>query len=120
MPHRPALAALLSLLFALGGCASFEFGARVRADLTDTDTWADGYTTDDALHDFDGRIIDFALWGFTERAGEMASIDVWPLFGFAVGPLGGRARLLGWEAGGGVLLYTPGRTPQRAGTGAVE
>lgn len=54
----------------------------------------------------DGTILRADVLKF-DRGGEIATLEVWPVFGLGIGLLGARVQVLSVEAAAGVLLYHP-------------
>ncbi len=97
----------------LAGCVSLEVGTEKSPSRLEMKGLASGYGSLDGLRPYDGKILRFGLLSESERDGEIASIDVWPLAGVGVGVLGARVRLLLLDLGVGTLWYQP--EPRTAG-----
>lgn len=70
-------------------------------------TIASAYVGLEGIKPYDGNIIHIGLWDMDERPGEIASFDLWPLFGVGIGIVGVRAHVLPVDAGVGAIWYQP-------------
>ena len=100
---------------ALPACSSFNLNLHDTPPEFPDQAVFDLHGTTDALHDYDGNIINASFLGTGERKGELAMLDVWPFFGVGIGPLGLRLRILPLEVGIGLGFYQPS-----AATGGEE
>ncbi len=98
----------------LPGCLSLSLETESHDPALAVSGLVDGYATVDALDPYDGQLVHAGIFSSAARRGEVASLDVWPLFGVGVGVAGGRVRVLPLEVALGTLFYEPSR-PQRAG-----
>jgi hypothetical protein len=59
------------------------------------------------IDDYDGKIIKLGLLSRSPGGGQLAGVEVWPLFKVGVGLVGAQVRVLPLELGAGVLFYHP-------------
>ena len=113
--RRTKLMALALVAAAVPACSSFNLNlADTPPEFPDAAV-LDWHFTTDALHEYDGNILDATFLGTGERKGELIMVDLWPFVGVGVGPLGFRLRVLPLEIGLGIGFYAPS---QPTGTAA--
>lgn len=97
--------ALALLLF---GC-SLKIGTRSDPEGLSVEGLAGGYASLSGIRPYDGTIIELDFLKRSPRSGEfeVASVEVWPVAGLAVGLVGARAQLFVLDVGAGVLAYRP-------------
>jgi len=100
----PVLGLFLSPLLC-SGCFSLSVGTKSEPSQLEMSGLADGYAKVDALPEYNGTIFKVGLFSESNREGEWASIDLWPLGGVGVGFVGARVRILFLEVAGGVLGF---------------
>ena len=91
----------------LSGCVSMKVGMEKQPSRLQVEGIATGYAALSGIRPYDKTILKAGLFSETERDGEIASIDIWPLGGVGVGLAGGRIQLLSLDVGAGVLFYQP-------------
>jgi hypothetical protein len=107
--------ALLSL--PLTGCIGVSVG-------TDNDEFfrvrglGTAYAALPGIDDYDGKILKVGLLTRSPGGGQLAGVELWPLFKVGVGLVGAQVRVLPLELGAGVLFYHP--TPVRRDLDADE
>lgn len=97
---------VFALLFLVPGCISFRLSAEDDPSLkySGLGTAYAGYS---GFDEWDGDLIKLGLLGGQGRAGEIFSLDIWPLGGVGIGLAGARVRVLPIELGVGALFYSP-------------
>ena len=113
----PTLALCAALL---PGCLSLSLRTEQHDPALAVSGIVDGYVTPDALGSYDGELLHAGLFGSSARKGEIASLDVWPLFGVGIGVVGARVRVLPIEAALGTLFYEPSRPRHAAADDDVD
>jgi hypothetical protein len=108
--RRIAIVVMALSLLGLSGCV-VQVGTEHGTAVTTIGGLASGYVSLESLPKYDGTIFRFGIFDMGERPGEIASADLWPLAGAAVGIIGARARILMLGAGAGVLWYQPKPPP---------
>ncbi len=114
-PVRRLLAPLAALACAAPGCVHMSAGFEQSPDRFEIDGPGVIYATADAWPRWNGNLIELGLLTESERDGELLSLDVWPLFGFGVGIVGARVRVLMLEFGAATLFHDPLPLPSRYG-----
>jgi hypothetical protein len=66
-----------------------------------------GYFACNGIRPYNGTIVEAGALGASNRWGDIASVDGWPIGGFGVSFIGCRIKLLACEAGLGMLGYHP-------------
>lgn len=102
--RTPAAAVLLAL--PLAGCLSIKAGNGPGAAVVRMDGPVQAHVSAGPPAR-SSSVVNVGVLRGTQRDGELASVDVWPLFGVGVGVLGARASILGLEVGVGTLFYDP-------------
>ena len=92
------------------GCVSVKAGTDEGGSGLHISGLVDGYISLDGFRPYDGTILEFGLLN-SARRGEVVSFDLWPLFGFGVGIVGVRTRVLLLDVGVGALFYDPHAPP---------
>ena len=86
-------------------------GSSVMADeeppLFQSDGLVNGYFAFNGIRPYNGTIFEAGALGASNRWGDIASVDGWPLGGFGVSLIGCRIKLLPLESGFGMLGYHP-------------
>jgi hypothetical protein len=109
--------ACLGVLCTLGvttGCISIKVGTEAEHSKIQILGLVGGYATVNALHHYEGNILEFGLFTSSKRPGELVSLDVWPVGGVGFGFIGGRVRFLPLEVALGTLFYCP-KEPEEYG-----
>jgi len=101
------LMALALVAAAVPACSTFNLNMHDTPPEFPDAAVLDFHFSTEALHDWDGNILDASLFGTGERKGELAMIDLWPFVGVGVGPIGARIRVLPIELGLGIGFYAP-------------
>lgn len=99
------VAGLLLIPILSGGCLSISIGPKSQPSELEISGLADGYATVGAFPEYDGTIFKAGIFSGSNRDGEWASVDLWPLGGVGVGFVGARVRVLFLEVAGGVLGF---------------
>lgn len=104
----------LALLLSLTSCFSLRIGGGDHDDdgFFEIDGVADAYADTYSWSDYDGPPVDIGVLSFNN--GEVASVDLGPIFGVGVGLAGFRLRVFPFDVGLGTLFYDPeDATPRR-------
>jgi len=105
--------AILCTLIALcaSGCIRLTAGVYPESYKPQFRGWMNGYATHTEMRGYDGTILTFATFSDAERPGELLSLDLWPLAGIGIGPIGARVRVLPFGIGFGAIAYDPHPQP---------
>lgn len=98
---------LLMSVFCLVSCFSLSIGTKKDPSRIQMKGLASAYASADWIEPYDGTVMRAGIFSESDRDGEWASVDIWPLGGVGVGLVGARVRLLFFEIGAGVLAYKP-------------
>jgi hypothetical protein len=74
---------------------------------TKSNRLVNAYFSCNGVRPYNGTIVEVGALGTPNRWGDIVSVDIWPLGGFGVSPIGGRIKVLPLEAGFGTLGYEP-------------
>ena len=91
----------------LSGCLTLKVGAKSEPPQIKARGLVNAHFTATGFEPYGGHVLKAGLFGDSNRAGEIVSLDVWPIAGVGVGLVGARVRLLPLEMGVGVLGYDP-------------
>lgn len=105
---------LAAIMACTAGCIRFKAGVYPESYKPDFRGWINGYATHKEMRGYDGTILKLSTFDDTERPGELLSVDLWPLAGIGIGPLGARVRILPFGFGFGTIAYDPTPQPQTA------
>lgn len=111
MKHGTILVAALVLLCTTG-CIRLTAGVYPESYKPQFRGWVRGYASHKEMRNYDGTILELSTFCDAERPGEIVSVDLWPLAGIGVGPLGMRLRLLPFGMGFGTIAYDPRPQPE--------
>ncbi|MCX8044820.1 MAG: hypothetical protein N3B18_11945 [Desulfobacterota bacterium] len=104
-------AGMIILVACLSGCIRFTAGVHSESYTPRFRGWVKGYATHKAMTEYDGTILTIATFDDSQHPGELLSVDLWPLAGIGIGPLGARIRLLPFGLGFGTIAYDPNPQP---------
>lgn len=65
------------------------------------------YAACNGFRPYDGTIIEAGIFNSSDRWGNLASLDVWPLGGIGLSAVGARVKILPFEVGVGILGCDP-------------
>lgn len=91
----------------LAGCVQVRIGTDAEPPKFEMKGWGNVFATVGDLPEYDGAVLTANLFRGGPRTGEIAALDIWPVFGINFGVLGLRARVFNLEAGAGTLFYQP-------------
>jgi len=103
---------LLLTCFLAGGCIRFRAGVYPESYKPAFRGWIKGYATHKEMRAYNGTIVSLSTFNDARRPGELLSVDLWPLAGAGIGPIGARLRILPFGIGLGMLADDP--SPQAA------
>jgi hypothetical protein len=92
-----------ALLACTSSCVHVNVGTE--SEFFDVDSPVSAYGTVDALEDWDGDVLDMGVFSDHRGRNEIFHLELGPLFGFGVGFVGARVRVLPLEFGAGSLFY---------------
>jgi len=106
MRKLAVVACMLSAVL-MTGCISIQVGTERNSSGLQIKGLANGYVTLGGIDSYSGKILKFGLFSGSEGSGEVASLDLWPMFGVGVGVVGARVQVLPLQVGLGTLFYEP-------------
>lgn len=95
------------LIVGLTGCMSFQIGTRTRPVREANPDVVQGVLTANFIPPYEGDIIKIGWLEYAKNPNELISVDVYPIFGFAIGAVGVRLRVIPIDFGIGILGYEP-------------
>ncbi|MBX3727926.1 MAG: hypothetical protein KF858_01980 [Candidatus Sumerlaeia bacterium] len=107
---------LLGLALASSGCIAIGMGPKHFQNKLSFEAGIGGYASMREIRKYDGEILQIDIASNRQQNGELLNVDVWPLVGVGLGPLGVRAHLTFFGAGIGSLFYVPesvGGSPEK-------
>ena len=104
---RMACLALLGTAIFASGCTSIRTGPGLYQKHFGYEGKLGGYLSYTDLQGYDGDVLQIDVMNDEQQPGELLNLDLWPLGGLGLGPIGLRGHLL-WIGGGmGTLFYIP-------------
>lgn len=98
---------LLLALVILTGCTSIRTGPGLFQKHFGYEGKLGGYASYTDLRGYDGALLQIDFLNNEQQPGEVLNLDLWPLGGIGLGPIGLRGHLF-WIGGGmGTLFYIP-------------
>jgi len=98
---------VVGLTAGLTGCTSFTVNADKNPPQVKSKGLVNAYFACNGIRPFDRRIIEAGVFSDSDRWGNVASLDVWPIAGIGISLIGARVKLLPFELGLGILGYDP-------------
>ena len=94
-------------MLCLGGCMSVSIGTDSKEKSVEVNGLASAYASLSGIEPYDDTIFEANLLGDSGRPGELAGLKLWPVGEVNIGLLGAQVKIVPFEAGIGVLSYTP-------------